>query len=189
MDREAWRAVIHGVSKNRTRLCDWSDLIWSVVGLLWGNTGTLFRLYLFFHPTGWNVDLMAGAGAAILKHKVVLKLEPVFGIAVRKRSLNLWDLCGIVLGCLSPDFYISVLIKGFCFRFLFLFAKPNSSRFKWSGPHLPNTECYSPETTTCCSSAISSCIYIQKPHCWTHSLVFLVYLYIWFYTWSVDFLL
>ena len=27
MDREAWRAVIHGISKSRTRLRDWSDLI------------------------------------------------------------------------------------------------------------------------------------------------------------------
>ena len=25
MDREAWRAVIHGVAKSRTRLSDWSD--------------------------------------------------------------------------------------------------------------------------------------------------------------------
>ena len=29
MDREAWRATIHGVAKSRTRLSDWSDLIWS----------------------------------------------------------------------------------------------------------------------------------------------------------------
>ena len=28
MDREAWRAVIHGVTKSRTWLSDWSDLIW-----------------------------------------------------------------------------------------------------------------------------------------------------------------
>ena len=28
MDREAWHAEIHGVSKSRTRLSDWSDLIW-----------------------------------------------------------------------------------------------------------------------------------------------------------------
>jgi len=27
MDREAWRAVIHGVAKSRTRLSDWSDMI------------------------------------------------------------------------------------------------------------------------------------------------------------------
>ena len=26
MDREAWRAVIHGVTKSRTRLCDWTEL-------------------------------------------------------------------------------------------------------------------------------------------------------------------
>ena len=29
MDRKAWRAAIHGVAKSRTRLSDWSDLIWS----------------------------------------------------------------------------------------------------------------------------------------------------------------
>ena len=28
VDREAWRAGIHGVAKSRTRLSDWSDLIW-----------------------------------------------------------------------------------------------------------------------------------------------------------------
>ena len=28
MDREAWRAAIHGVAKSRTQLSDWSDLIW-----------------------------------------------------------------------------------------------------------------------------------------------------------------
>ena len=27
MDREAWRAVIHGVTKSRAWLSDWSDLI------------------------------------------------------------------------------------------------------------------------------------------------------------------
>ena len=32
MDKEAWRAAIHGVTKSQTRLSDWSDLIWS--GLL-----------------------------------------------------------------------------------------------------------------------------------------------------------
>ena len=29
MDREAWRAAIHGVEKSWTRLSDWLDLIWS----------------------------------------------------------------------------------------------------------------------------------------------------------------
>ena len=31
MDREAWHAAIHGIAKSRTRLSDWSDLIWSVL--------------------------------------------------------------------------------------------------------------------------------------------------------------
>ena len=29
MDREAWRAVIHGVAKSWTGLSDWSDLVCS----------------------------------------------------------------------------------------------------------------------------------------------------------------
>ena len=28
MDREAWRAAIHGVAKSRTRLSDWTELIY-----------------------------------------------------------------------------------------------------------------------------------------------------------------
>ena len=31
MDREAWRAVIHGVAKSRTQLSDWTELNWSIV--------------------------------------------------------------------------------------------------------------------------------------------------------------
>ena len=34
MDRESWRAAIHGVAKSRTRLSDWSDLIWSDTEIL-----------------------------------------------------------------------------------------------------------------------------------------------------------
>ena len=30
MEREAWRAVIHGVEKSRTRLSDWTELNWTV---------------------------------------------------------------------------------------------------------------------------------------------------------------
>ena len=29
MDRESWRAVIHGVAKSRTRLSDWTELNWT----------------------------------------------------------------------------------------------------------------------------------------------------------------
>ena len=29
LDREAWRAVVHGIAKSRTRLSDWTELNWS----------------------------------------------------------------------------------------------------------------------------------------------------------------
>jgi len=41
MDREAWRAVIHGVAKSRTRLSDWSDLTWII-----SDFGHLFICFL-----------------------------------------------------------------------------------------------------------------------------------------------
>ena len=35
MDREAWHAEVHGVTKSRTRLSDWTELNWTD-SLLWG---------------------------------------------------------------------------------------------------------------------------------------------------------
>ena len=35
MDREAWRAAIHGVAKSRTRLRDWTELNWTMVLSNW----------------------------------------------------------------------------------------------------------------------------------------------------------
>ena len=37
MDREAWRAAIHGVSKSRTRLSNWTEL--KACGMLLPQTG------------------------------------------------------------------------------------------------------------------------------------------------------
>ena len=39
MDREAWRAVIHGVAKSRTQLSDWTELNWRVSGAEDGEKG------------------------------------------------------------------------------------------------------------------------------------------------------
>ena len=45
MDREAWRAAIHGVAKSQTWLSDWSDLIQYNDTLL-KSTGFFFFLYI-----------------------------------------------------------------------------------------------------------------------------------------------
>ena len=46
MDREAWRAAIHGVAKSRTRLNNWSDLIWFLYTLV--IRGTVLKHICFF---------------------------------------------------------------------------------------------------------------------------------------------
>ena len=35
MDREAWRAVIHGVTKSRTRLSNWTEWNWTEEFMKW----------------------------------------------------------------------------------------------------------------------------------------------------------
>ena len=35
MDREAWRAAVHGVTKSRTRLSDWTELTDTVLSRVW----------------------------------------------------------------------------------------------------------------------------------------------------------
>ena len=42
MDREAWRAVIHGVAKSRTRLSDWTELNWLGTYTVLNNTHEFF---------------------------------------------------------------------------------------------------------------------------------------------------
>ena len=44
MDREAWRAVIHGVSKSRTRLSDWTELNWIWQKEKWEKPHLIFSL-------------------------------------------------------------------------------------------------------------------------------------------------
>ena len=41
MDREAWRAVIHGVAKSRTRLSDWTELNWTELNQGQAHTASL----------------------------------------------------------------------------------------------------------------------------------------------------
>ena len=52
MDREAWRAVVHGVAKSRTRLSDWTELNWIISGNFFKFQGWICSQYtLFAHVT------------------------------------------------------------------------------------------------------------------------------------------
>ena len=49
LDREAWRAAIHGVSKSRTRLSNWTELNWTDNNWCWASFHVFVsHLYVFF---------------------------------------------------------------------------------------------------------------------------------------------
>ena len=52
MNREAWRAAIHGVPKSRTWLSDWTELNWTV--LEQGSDVTIMK-YEFLTKKVWNL--------------------------------------------------------------------------------------------------------------------------------------
>ena len=54
MDREAWRAAIHGVAKSWTRLSDWFDLIWSVTLKIYHITNQLLSFLWTWQLRIWN---------------------------------------------------------------------------------------------------------------------------------------
>ena len=77
MDREAWHAAIHGVSKSWTRLSDWTELteIWSDFFPL-NSTALNLLVYLFVHfrnfPLHFNVLLLSHTNGTIQILKDIL---------------------------------------------------------------------------------------------------------------------
>ena len=50
MDREAWRAAIHGVAKSQTRLSDWTELNWTIFNHLCNLASKSLTRHLFLEP-------------------------------------------------------------------------------------------------------------------------------------------
>ena len=53
MDREAWRAAIHGVAKSRTRLSDWTELNWKLLYCEDKEHGLSLSILCPLHDTGF----------------------------------------------------------------------------------------------------------------------------------------
>ena len=58
MDREAWRAVIHGVAKSRTRLSDWDELNWLSVNPQLNYVFPFTSVTLYFINLGVTVSVV-----------------------------------------------------------------------------------------------------------------------------------
>ena len=51
MDREAWRAVVHGVAKSQTRLSDWTELNWTELVFFFVYW---FLFFFYYQVRQWN---------------------------------------------------------------------------------------------------------------------------------------
>ena len=75
MDREAWRAAIHGVARSRTRLSDWTELNWRdphdifkgfVTSNTFHNTKISFALFHYVNICIYSLRAMVGKNAVTL---------------------------------------------------------------------------------------------------------------------------
>ena len=75
MDREAWRAAVHGVTKSRTRLSDWTEVNWS------------------YDNTGWRLRqiLELNGGCMFLEHTFLFYLLAAATAAAKSDYENFWS--------------------------------------------------------------------------------------------------
>ena len=77
MDREAWRAAIHGVAKSRTRLSNWTELNWNTTLLLFSYLSYICEpidslLFLF-----WTKHQVICWNSNIIKWRSLVQTESV----------------------------------------------------------------------------------------------------------------
>ena len=76
MDREAWRTVIHGITKSRTRLSDWTELNWTEYKgsswSIWAKAIIRQEMCGDSHPSTLAMMLyLTGKGYTLVKHCVL----------------------------------------------------------------------------------------------------------------------
>ena len=93
MDREAWRAAVHGVAKSRTRLSDWTELNWwlthddwHMISSQWTFVDTVEKSFLVFYFTtpkklydSWKHEARHGENGSTIEFlKFLIKLRRCF---------------------------------------------------------------------------------------------------------------
>ena len=120
MDREAWHASIHGVTKNQTRLRDWTELNW---------TRVIFSKYEL---------IMSFVLKALLLY---LKCKPhhIFLRVWRILPFSTWQLHFILLTCQIPVSLASII--SYIIQFLFTSFPRDFALFflpEWLAPSHPS---------------------------------------------------
>ena len=93
MDREAWRAEVHGITKSQTQLSDWTELNWKPAeSLLFSGTDTFFveclrilrqdrnqaltfpsqKILKVFFPGAWSRKDSIHPVEVVIRHHIVL---------------------------------------------------------------------------------------------------------------------
>ena len=67
MDREAWRAAVHGVTKSRTQLSDWTELHWKSIS----HSGLSLRLSVNSAPPLDNVKKVRVAQSLLVAYSIL----------------------------------------------------------------------------------------------------------------------
>ena len=88
MDREAWNAVVHGVAKSQTLLCDWTELILLETRCIFIFLKHSFKKKFFF----FNSLILGCVGSSLLRRGfspfVVLRLLVAVAFLVLVRGLQ-----------------------------------------------------------------------------------------------------
>ena len=113
MEREAWRAAIHGVTKSRTWLSDWSDICmfsfearslasWIIIGFMFAEySGPRCSQVTYSQKSGWDLLVLSS-------QNFMVSAKPLMDFALDKlQVVNVWDMGGnSIVGAKFIDEYI-----------------------------------------------------------------------------------